>query len=337
MRALRPFVPLLSLALCACGGEPTEVDSRGVVRFGAFAHEEGAPSAGAAAASAGVTAAALPAGGNAPAAPAAPAAAGSPGAGGAKRPVKPGRYEVVAVENGGTIRIACKATQAVEAFRFPLNKDQAGCGHPELDSERAGVDPATLAVKNCVVWLTDITRGKDFEGELAETGRVVTLDQKGCRYVPHVMLARQGSRLAIKNSDPVQHNVKSFVNNRATGGFNVMSSSNSLQEPSDETTLAKAGNYILICDIHFWMTGYIRSVAHPYCAVTGADGTAALTNVPPGTYKVGCWHEGMKMKVVTKGAAIEGYEFSADFEQPLEDVTVEPGGSAQVTFTIEPK
>jgi plastocyanin len=337
MRSLRSVFAVLPLALAGCGGEPDDIDSRGIVRYGAFARDDGAPGAGAAATSVAAAVAQLPAGGNVPAAPATPEGAPGPAGGPGKRPGKAAKYEVVTVENGGTIQITCKATKAVEAFKFPLNKDQAGCGHPEMDSERAGVDPTTLAVKNCVVWLTDITKGKDFEGELAEAGRTVTLDQKSCRYVPHVMLVRQGSKVAIKNSDPVQHNVKSFLNNRATGQFNVMSSSNSLQEPGDDTTLGKAGNYILMCDIHFWMTGYIRAVAHPYWAVTGDDGTATLTNVPPGTYKVGCWHEGMKMKVVTKGAVVEGYEFSNDFELPPQDVTVEPGATAQVAFTIEPK
>ena len=85
------------------------------------------------------------------------------------------------------------------------------------------------------------------------------------------------------------------------------------------------------------MTGFIRAVPHPYYAVTGADGTATLTNVPPGTYQVACWHEGMVVKVETENAEIKGYAFSPDFELPPQSVTVAPGGTAEVAFTVEPK
>ena len=268
-----------------------------------------------------------------------------PGAGGggegqaaAAKPRKGGAYEVMEVQQGGTIRVTCRLSRAPAfALTLPLNKDQAGCGHPTMPNERCVHDAATLGLANCIVSLVDIQKGKAFEGALAEKGATVTLDQKGCVYVPHVQLVRAGTQLAVRNSDPVQHNVKAFLNNRATLQFNLMSSSNSLLDPSDETTLSKSGNYLLFCDIHFWMTGYIRAVAHPYHAVTGADGVATLTKVPAGTYKVGCWHEGMVLKVVQAGAEVTGYEPSADFEEAPQDVTVTAGGTSEVTFSINPR
>jgi plastocyanin len=316
------------------------IDPEGVARYGAFRYEEGASLTTSAGGNAGPVGVSLPAaGGAAPQAPAPgvadpePPAAGG-GAGGRKKAAK---YEVVEVTDGGTIKILCKVTKDPKLPDWPLNKDQAGCGHPTMKNERAVVDPATLGLANCVVYLVDVTKGKDFEGEMAEKGRTVILDQKGCTYVPHVAIVRAGSKVSVKNSDSVQHNVKSFLNNKATLVFNLMSSSNSLAEPTDETVLTKAGNYLLFCDIHFWMTGYIRAVAHPYYAVTAADGTATLTNVPAGTYKVGCWHEGMVMTIEQNGAEVSGYKPSNDFEMPPQDVTVAAGATAEVTFTIEPR
>ena len=81
----------------------------------------------------------------------------------------------------------------------------------------------------------------------------------------------------------------------------------------------------------------IRAVPHPYFAVSGADGTATLTNVPPGDYKVGCWHEGMMLKVETTGAEITGYKYSDDFEAEPQSVTVAPEGTAEVAFTVDPR
>ncbi len=267
-----------------------------------------------------------------------------PGAGGggegqaaAAKPRKGGAYEVVEVQQGGTIRVTCRLSRAPAfALTLPLNRDQAGCGHPTMPNERCVHDAATLGLANCIVSLVDIQKGKAFEGALAEKGATVVLDQHGCAYVPHVQLVRTGTQLAVKNSDPVQHNVKSFLNNRATLQFNLMSSSNSLLEPQADTVLARAGTYLLYCDIHFWMTGYVRAVAHPYHALSGKDGTCTLTQVPPGQYRIGCWHEGMTVKLQQAGADVTGYEFSPDITLPEQVVDVPPGGTVDIVFVVDP-
>ncbi|MFM8980355.1 MAG: hypothetical protein ACKOSS_07830 [Planctomycetia bacterium] len=270
------------------------------------------------------------------ASPAAVPAAGAREAGAAK-PRKGGAYEVMEVAQGGTIRVTCKLSRAPSfALAMPLNKDQAGCGHPTMPNERCVFDPATLGLANCVVSLVDIQKGKAFEGALAAKGATVVLDQHGCRYVPHVQLVRTGTQVAVKNSDPVQHNVKSFLNNRATLQFNLMSSSNSLLEPQADTVLSRAGTYLLFCDIHFWMTGYVRAVAHPYHALSAGDGTCALTQVPPGQYRIGCWHEGMAVKLQQSGAEVTGYEFSPDITLPEQVVDVPPGGTVDIVFVLDP-
>ena len=45
------------------------------------------------------------------------------------------------------------------------------------------------------------------------------------------------------------------------------------------------------CDVHPWMRAYVAVSAHPYFAVTGADGRFVLRDVPPGDYLVASWHE----------------------------------------------
>ncbi len=251
------------------------------------------------------------------------------------KPRKPGAYEVLAVENGGTIRVFCKLAQAAEIQQIPLNKDQQGCGHAAMPSERCLFDPATLGLANCIASLTDIQKGKDFEGELAERGRLVVFDHKQCRYLPHVLLLRTGQQAHLRNSDGVQHNVHAFFKGETK--FNEMLSSNSTLPPVDTAILTQAGLYPVKCDIHYWMSGFILAMRHPYHAVSGADGRCELTNVPPGQYRVGCWHEGMRMKLQMNGAEISGYDFSPDITLPEQVVTVPPGGTVDVTFTFEAK
>ena len=45
------------------------------------------------------------------------------------------------------------------------------------------------------------------------------------------------------------------------------------------------------CDVHAWMKAWIGVVDHPYFAITGADGTWSMSDVPPGTYTLEVWHE----------------------------------------------
>jgi len=45
------------------------------------------------------------------------------------------------------------------------------------------------------------------------------------------------------------------------------------------------------CDVHGWMEAYIAVLPHPYFAVTGADGSFTIANLPAGPYVIETWHE----------------------------------------------
>jgi hypothetical protein len=57
-------------------------------------------------------------------------------------------------------------------------------------------------------------------------------------------------------------------------------------------------------------------VAHPFFAVTGADGAFAFDGVPPGSYVVEAWHEvygrvSKKLTLKAKGAQSLALSFTA--------------------------
>jgi hypothetical protein len=71
------------------------------------------------------------------------------------------------------------------------------------------------------------------------------------------------------------------------------------------------------CDVHGWMAAWVGVLPHPYFAVTAADGSFTLKDVPPGTYTVEAWHErfGTKTAQVTVAANQTGrtsFTFSAN-------------------------
>lgn len=129
----------------------------------------------------------------------------------------------------------------------------------------------------------------------------VVIEQKGCWFGPRVLGMQVGQTLNVNNSDPVTHNIHPLAQ--------VNREWNQSQNPGAEPLTRKFTQpEVMIrvkCNIHNWMHAWVGVVAHPYFAVTGADGSFQLRNVPPGTYTVEIWHEqlGRQERQVTLSAA----------------------------------
>jgi len=69
------------------------------------------------------------------------------------------------------------------------------------------------------------------------------------------------------------------------------------------------------CDLHPWMSSYILIKKHPYYALTDSKGSFQLTDVPPGKYELGVWHEtlgkkNLKVTVKPNEATAVAFEMS---------------------------
>ena len=139
----------------------------------------------------------------------------------------------------------------------------------------------TLA--NVFVYLKQGLEDKTF----APSSETVTIDQQGCWFGPRVLGIQVGQTLKVTNSDPVTHNIHPLAQ--------VNREWNQSQAPGAEAFTRKFTQpEVMIrvkCNIHGWMHAWVGVVAHPYFAVTGADGTFQLRNVPPGNYVIETWHE----------------------------------------------
>ena len=146
------------------------------------------------------------------------------------------------------------------------------------------------------------------------TAAPVVLDQKGCRYLPHVLAIQQGGAVDFRNSDPTMHNIHATP---ADGSNPVDISQMPMGQPTTQRFPAPQTMLPVRCNNHPWMQAYINVAPNPYFAVTAADGAFTLPNLPPGTYTLAAVHE-------TLG------------EQDIQ-IAVSPKSTATASFTFKNK
>ncbi len=115
-----------------------------------------------------------------------------------------------------------------------------------------------------------------------------TLDQKGCRYYPHVQAVRVDQPLEIRNDDQTLHNVHAMpvVNSQFNEGQPIQGMVATKKFDKVEMTPFKVK-----CDVHGWMKSYMAVMPHPFYAVSQMNGTFTIPNLPPGTYTLVSWQE----------------------------------------------
>jgi hypothetical protein len=199
------------------------------------------------------------------------------------------------------------------------------------DLERLVVGPQD-GVANTVVFLKNISGGKAMDLPVQHR----FLDQKHCRYQPHVLLVPATGTLQMKSSDAVLHTI--HMDGAAT--YN-------LPFPFPDKVVARDMPTIGLVNLkcnggHTWMNAEMLVVPHPYYAVTDAAGKFELSGVPPGKYEIVSWHEGWG--VARQEGAIDVLT-QRRVQRPIfteprtweKSVNVEPNGTALVNFVISDK
>ena len=156
--------------------------------------------------------------------------------------------------------------------------------HGKTHDESLIVD-AKGSVGNAFIYVKAGLEGKNFE--IPQTP--VVIDQSGCWFRPRVMGIQTNQTLQVTNSDPVTHNIHPMAE--------VNREWNHSQGPGDapiNRRFTKSEIMIKVkCNIHSWMHAFIGVVDHPYFAVSKADGTFQIRNLPAGTYTVAVWQENL--------------------------------------------
>lgn len=194
-------------------------------------------------------------------------------------------YKVISISDGGTISGTVKWTGTVpRQLDFPVTKDPQICdpdGKKSVSLERLIVGPEG-GVANTIVYLKNISAGKPME--LPEQRR--HLDQRHCRYVPHILLVPANAALQMQSSDATLHT----IHMDGAASFNLPFP---FANQITSRTMSTPGLVNLRCNGgHVWMNAEMMVVPHPYYAVTDESGRYEFTNVPAGTYQIVAWHEG---------------------------------------------
>jgi len=216
-------------------------------------------------------------------------------------------YQAETVTNPGKLEGTVKfAGAAPSPAPLEISKDRDVCGtHPLFDQSLiVGRDGG---IANAVITLPNLEKGAP-----QKPPPLVTFDQKGCEYTPHVAVFPAGSTVDVINSDGILHNIHtdSVVNpviDMAQPGFKKMIA----------ITVKKPEAIRVTCDAHNWMEGWWYVTANPYYALTGLNGHYEIDGIPPGDYEVQAWQEKLGVKKQT--------------------VTIKPGETTTADFTMGPK
>lgn len=134
-----------------------------------------------------------------------------------------------------------------------------------------------------VVWMQPRRPGhEDFTAVRLKPAR---MEQKGKRFVPHILAIPVGTGVNFPNLDPIFHS--------AFSNFSGQTFDLGLYAPGTSRTITftRAGIVRIFCNIHPAMSAVIVVLKYPWFSVTDPSGNFAIPNVPDGEYQLHVYHE----------------------------------------------
>lgn len=167
-----------------------------------------------------------------------------------------------------------------------LNANDPICGNPKLSSEELVVG-ADGGIANVVVFV----RSKDVKVHpdvAAAAKKPVVLDNKGLRFEPHVVAVQTGQDLEIQNSDKCGHNSNvTPLKNDPSNNLIPAGGRSTLKFTAEESVPVPVA-----CNVHPWMKAYMVFRKDGYVAVSAADGSFTIPDLPAGEpLEFQVWHE----------------------------------------------
>lgn len=225
-------------------------------------------------------------------------------------------YEEATVVDGGTITGSVTFAglePPLKRFELRRSPDRAYCGALSDGSGyrllREVAVSADGGLQDVVVRVEGVQQGKPFEL------KATTLEANVCQFLPFVSVVRDRHPLTITNLDPVAHDLQVYERDQEHVFIIFHRPSLTRTGTTDQLKLTGTRREMTMqCGMHPFMQAHGLAVDNPYYAVTGRDGTFAIGDVPPGTYRVTAWHpmlgeQQQEIVVPAKGTAAHRFTF----------------------------
>lgn len=199
-------------------------------------------------------------------------------------------YEPKAVSSSASVSGTITLDGAPRNDIDTVTRDQRTCG----TSVPGAVTTTGNDLSNAVVWIADIKTGKPLPIE-----KRTELSSTDCQLDPRVQAVVKGTTVNVFNDDKLLHRLV-FIRAGTHDTLTQMPFFNTGQVVPSERLAKEAGIVEVRCTIHPWTHGYVLVFDHPYFAVTDTDGTFRIDSLPPGSYRLMVWHEGMDQAVERK-------------------------------------
>jgi len=146
------------------------------------------------------------------------------------------------------------------------------------------------SLQNVIVYISAGAPDENFAGP------VVHLNQRGCRYAPHILTVQTNQEVWVQNDDTVAHSVHPMAH--------VNPEWNRSQPPGTPPVVIRYSQPEFIrvkCELHPWMRSVLAVFKNSHHAITDSNGDFTLPNLPPGKYTITAWHElyGAQSKEIT--------------------------------------
>lgn len=188
--------------------------------------------------------------------------------------------------------------------KMPVDKDNDVCGTGFREIVEVNVGPENT-LGDIVVCVKGGDDGGGLHFEMPEKG--FRLNQKGCRFVPDIMIIPAGEKLTITNRDPIIHNIHTYeiIKGRRRDMFNFAQPERGHRRV-EKIKPRRSDTVELTCEVHAFMHGWIY-VSDGSACVISKDGHFKIADVPDGTYTVKVWHPtlGVQEAEVTVAGAEE--------------------------------
>ncbi|HXV79051.1 MAG TPA: plastocyanin/azurin family copper-binding protein [Candidatus Binatia bacterium] len=159
-----------------------------------------------------------------------------------------------------------------------------------------------------VVSLEDVS-AETAKAQISSTKpKKAVIDQRGLKFIPHVLAVLVGTTVEFPNHDTVWHNVYS------KGGAKDFDLGLYPPGKTRSTTFDKPGVVRILCNAHPTMEAFIVVKEHPFFSSADSRGNYRLNGLPLGKYRIRVWHPQLGTEEATVELVREGEVLDLNFD-----------------------